>query len=188
MNFKKSFESLRKLESVITKDHRHRYNISVLRIGSFLKLNGEICLIQNIFTYKEGGDKWYELELLSITSGLTIYIEYEIDDKVDIYLTIGSYKIRDLPVSADDIEEMSEEENGEIRFQGQTFYYEDDYQASFSRSGSDKTEKVYLYEFSNEAGDRFLTIEEWKSEDGSYDYSVFISKEVDESAIEVLSV
>lgn len=185
-NYTKLFSILREMGDLIPTEARAKLNIKNLKEGSFLKLKGELFKVKAIFTYSAGKEKWYEYELFSISTGKTTYIEYEEDDKIDMYVTIDSFNIRDLPVSIDDIEYMADEEDGSFKFKGETFFYEDDYKASFSRNG--ESEKVYLYEFSNEKENTFVTIEEWGSDQEGYDYKVHISTYLQDSDLEIISL
>lgn len=185
-NYTKSFSALREMRDLLPKEERSKLNIKNIKEGSFVKLNGNLCLVKAIFTYSAGNEKWYEYELFAINSGKTIYIEYEEDDRIEMYLTIDSFNMRDLPVSSDDIEDMADEEDGSFNFKGTTFFYEDDYKATFSRNN--ESEKVYLYEFSNEKEDTFLTIEEWGSEKDGYEYKAHLSVYLNENNLEIISL
>lgn len=191
MKFEKSFEAIRQLSNVIHKNNRSKYTLDHIKKGGFLKLKNDLCVVENIFTYSAGNEKWYEIELYSILTSETIYLEYEIDDTIEMYQTIKAFNVRELGFSMDAIEEMSDNEKGSFKFENQTFFYEDDYKAKFSRNETDAPEKLYLYEFSNEAEDLFLTIEEWESQDGDqkeYDYKGYLSKQLTFKDIEVLSL
>lgn len=184
MNTQKSFSELRTMGSLVPKQERFKKTIKDLKEGSFIKVNSLLCKVVAVFNYKSGGDEWFEYELFEIKTGRTFYIEYEEDDHVDMYITTKTIKQRDFPVSMDAIEDMSDEEEGSVIVDGMTFYYEDDYKATFSRNG--KSEKLYMYEFENENGTKFLSIEEWGNDQDGYEYQIFISEKLD--MIEVLSV
>jgi len=184
MNYSQAFKSLRELNTPIIQKERFNYNIKSLKQGSFVKIKGELFQVKNVFTYKEGKEQWFEYELFSISTGLITYIEYEEDDKIDMYITSETFNVRELPVSMDDVEDMADEESGKIELRMNTFYYEDDYQATFIKG--DVKDTVYLYEFSNESEDTFLTIEEWGNKTDGYEYQCFISKKLEE--IEVVSI
>jgi len=188
MRTQKSFKELRSVGLPILNKDRFNFDITNLKIGSFVKINKAYCVVKNIFTYKDSDSSWFELELFSILTAETIFIEYEVDDIIEIFITTDVIKMRDLPVSFDDIEEISEEEDGEFDYKGETFYYEDDYKAKFYRTPESKKEKVYFYEFENDASTKFLTVEEWGNDSDGYEYKAYISKKLDSSSLEVISI
>lgn len=188
MRIEKSFKTLRSVGTPIPVEKRFEYSVKDLKEGSFLFIVGQPFVVQGVFTYKDSDGEWFELELYSIMTGKTVYIEYEEDDTIEICITTRELKVRDLPVSVDDIEEMTEEEEGEIHLAGKTFYYEDDYKAKFFRKSGDKGEKLYVYEFETDAGDEYLTIEEWGNKNDGYEYKVYLSKPLDASSIEIVSL
>jgi hypothetical protein len=188
MKFEKTFSTLRTLENVLPKNERHKYSIVDLNTNSFLKLNKELFKVMGKFLYSAGGDKWIELELFSLSTGETKYIEYEIDDTVEIYLTVKSFNVRELAESMDQIEDIADNESGSVIFDNKKFIYDDDYKASFSRTEKGEKEKVYMYEFSDESETTFLTIEEWGNESDGYDYLGFISIKFEASNLEVISL
>ena len=118
--------------------------------------------------YRAGGDEWYELEGESVNG--KVWIDLETDDDVELAVTLKKLKLRDIDVSKQDLKKMDDEEEGEIKYQGETYYYEDSDSAVFYRSGDPKdAEKLYFWDFENEEGTKFIGIERW--DDGSYDVS-----------------
>lgn len=187
MNYTQSITTLREMRAPIEQKERFKYNIKNIVKGSFVKVLGDLCIVKNVFTYKEGKNEWFEYELYSIVKGTTTYIEYEEDDKIEMCITTETFNARELPVSMDDIEEMADEEEGSIQLKMNTYYYDDDYQANFMREDETK-ESVYLYEFSNETEDTFLTIEEWGNKKDGYAYQCFISKTLNDKDLEIISI
>lgn len=185
-DYKLRFQKLRELNANKTSE-RFIKPIEELKKGSFIKIYGELFLIEDEYQYKASGDVWKEFQLFEIKTGNIKYLEVEKDDVISLCLTTKEIKRRNFPVSMDDVENMSEEEEGEIRLEGITYFYEDDYKAKFSRNGSDRKEEVYLYEFESDNRE-YLTIEEWQESNGEYSYEIFLSKDLNLSAIEVLAI
>ncbi len=67
---------------------------------------------------------------------------------------------------------------------GEKFWYEDDWASVYYRGN--KEEKVYMYEFENEAHTKFLTIEEWQGS-GKDEYQIYTSTPVDPNSIRIIS-
>ena len=118
--------------------------------------------------YRKGVDTWYELEGESADG--KVWIDMEEDDGVELAITLKRLKLRDIGVSKRDLERMDEEEDGEIEYQGETYYYEESDSAMFYRYGNEEEgESLYYWDFENEEGTKFIGIERWS--DGSYDVS-----------------
>lgn len=185
-DYKLRFQKLRELNANKTFE-RFIKPIEELKKGSFIKIYGELFLIEDEYQYKVSDDVWKEFQLFEIKTGNIKYLEVEKDDVISLCLTTKEIKRRNFPVSMDDVENMSEEGEGEIKFEGITYFYEDDYRAKFSRNGSHRREEVYLYEFESDNRE-YLTIEEWQESNGGYSYEIFLSKDLNLSALEILSI
>jgi len=106
---------------------------------------------------------------------IKVVLEFEKDDVIEYYFSGAPLKRNQWPVSPEEVEEMADEEEGEIYFGGKTFYYEDDYKVKFSRaSNPEKEEKAYMYEFETDNGES-LTYEKWDKND----FEVYFSKPID---------
>lgn len=186
------FAALRQMPKPIPVQERHRYSveqgISAVSAGEFLKIGDALYRVSDENHYAEGRDRWHELVLYCIQTGETTYLEWEKDDVVELDLTIRAVSLKELGVRADTIEEMSEEEEGEIRFDGRTFLYEDDYRAYFSRGASSDREEVYVYEFEAADGALRLTVEEWGDDKSGYDYEAFISRPLEHHEVEFIAL
>lgn len=136
--------------------------------------------------YREGeNDEWYELE--GDNGDRKIWISLEQDDGLDVTIATRKLKLRDLPISRTDLDDMDEQGDGEFVFEGKTYYYENSNEASYFRNGDVSPENedfFYYWEFESADEDEFLTIEEW--EDKSIE--VTISYPIKESQLKVYSI
>lgn len=185
MDTARKFDLMRQLQ-VVPLEKRHTLSLLNLKKGSFLQLGDDTLYVEDVYTYTEKGGEWKEFKLVNIMTLDVSFMEVEEDDSIIVTLTEKEVSMRNLP-HTDDIEEMSEEEEGEIIVDGTRFYYDDDYKAKFSREGSTKKEKVYFYDFEADNG-KMLTVEEWGNDEDGYEYEAFISSEVHASSVEILSL
>jgi hypothetical protein len=180
LEFNKRFDELRTLVPV-DRDQRHKLKLTDLKKGSFIMFNGSVCKVVDEYTYRYKKEKWGELQLMSVDDEKIFYLEIEEDDVVEVFLTDKEIKLRDINISKSDIDDIVDEEEA-IKYNGVKYWYEDDYKVGFSRVGDTDEENCYLYEFESE-NDEYLTIEKW---DNSYE--VFISRQIDPKAIEIISI
>jgi hypothetical protein len=188
MKTNQQFKILRQLKNVIPENERHNFSITDIKIGGFLRIKfygkDSLFYVEDIYTYKYKKEKWYELKLFNVLTGETSFLEYEIDDTIEYYFTEKSLKKREWPASLSEIQDMAEEEDGSIYFNGVEYWYEDDYKAKFTRASSDKEEKVYIYEFEpDNEEDGGISFELWDDGDGE----AFFYKKLDPTIIEVVS-
>jgi len=135
----------------------------------------EVTDAEDIYTYKYKKETWNEFKLINVLTGEVAFLEFEKDDVIEYYFSGAPLKRNQWPVSPEEVEEMADEEEGEIYFGGKTFYYEDDYKVKFSRaSNPEKEEKAYMYEFETDNGES-LTYEKWDKND----FEVYFSKPID---------
>lgn len=157
--------------------------------GAFFTFEGHTYFIKDKARYEEASENFEnrldyfvtELTCLDLDTGNLVYIEWEYDDELEIALTLERTSFRHLTddrgeaVDQDDLDQIAQDKDV-ILFKGEKFWYEDDWAAFFQRAG--KEERVFLYEFENEAGSRFLTIEEWQGS-GKEEYRIYTSKPVE---------
>jgi len=118
--------------------------------------------------YREGGSYWYELEGESGQG--KVWIDLEEDDDLALAITLKKMKLRDVGLSKSQLKQVDENEKGELRYEGETFYYEDSDDATFYKNGDEsRGEPFYYWDFENDAGDKFIGVERW--DDGSYEVS-----------------
>jgi hypothetical protein len=184
----RQFDAVRTMPEPIPVRERYRLGIEDLTVGSHLRCGGQLYHVVAIGQYKEKSEAWPELECFSLTSGETTYIEWEKDDEIEISVNGPELSLSDIGVTADQVEAMSEEEEGKITFEGRTFHYDDDYGATYHRDADSPGDKVYFYDFETKDEKFCLTVEEWGDANEGYEYVAFVSEYVEPDAIEVVSL
>lgn len=182
----KQFDAIRAMPTPIPPHERHRHTIENVQAGGYVRVRGGLYRVVEVSHYQQKKERWFELELFGLEDGETLYVEWERDDEVEISINEPKFKLRELGVSADEIEAMSDEEEGELSIGGRTFHYDDDYKATFHRGGASDGEKVYCYDFETRDERHCLTVEEWGDESDGYEYEVYVSEYADVDAVEVL--
>ena len=200
MTNKLRLEAIRCLKP-IPEAERSKYSIKDLKVGGYFSFRNQNWLVLSISRYLE--TKWedfsplkekdwtYELTILSLKTGEKRYIEYYEDDDIEIYFTEKEVKLTELGLTRADLEEIADEEEGTINFDGKSFEYSDDETsaARYFRKEDDKEGiPVRLYEF--EAGSASLTIEAWSDDanDVRPDREAYLSSEVSSSDIGILQL
>lgn len=192
-----------KPQAVIPADNRYQYDLSHVGIGGVLKINGEVFVVKSTATYTETNDKHTkdkdyvatELVLFSLRTGETRYIEWEIDDELEISFTERKLstievrnRLRDDEGEAFDIDEDIDEcveEGWPVMFDGVEYPYDDDWACRYNSSDG-RSFNAYIYEFGSEDVG-WLTVEGWEDGD-NWDYEVYLSRNISPSEIEVISL
>lgn len=181
------FDSIRRMPTPILRAERYRHGIETVVVGGFLKTGGQTYEVRDLSHYSEkSGSKWYELEMFCIDNGKTVFLEWERDDELEIALNMQPVSMKLVGITPDGVEEMADEESGEIAFLGKKFHYDDDYGATYHRSGRGEGEKVHFYDFETSDEKFCLTVEEWGTDEDGYDYDVYVSEYLTSASIEVL--
>ncbi|MDD4883291.1 DUF4178 domain-containing protein [Sulfuricurvum sp.] len=187
--FAKRFDAIRTLRNPVDFSEQHRFALTDIKKNGFLDLEGTLYLVQDVFEYEERNKqgktvcKWKELELFAIESGDIRYLEYEVDDGLEISVTEKELKLRELGTTMEQIRSIADKEDGEIFFNETAYYYEDDYKAYFVKNGEEH--EVILYEFESE-NHQYITIEAWGGEND--DYEVFLSLPIQERSIVLVAL
>ena len=185
---------------------RRSYDIRHVCAGGVVRFDGNTYLVQNVATYQEMNESWTktktyqatELTLFCLESGDVHYIEWSLDDGLEIMFTERKIPRRELgsdlryengeTVDVSDIDELAEQEEI-LSLQGRHYSYDDDWSARF-KSDDGRMYYVYLCEFEGKNG-QWLTIEAWtdtpKSDEG-WEYEAYLSVAIRTEAIEVLCV
>lgn len=133
--------------------------------------------------YRQGESTWYELEC--DRGDEKVWLDMEEDDELEVAVGLRKLKLRELSLTAKDLERMDDNEDGEFSYNGETYYLEDSDSAVFYRHGHDKSaEKFYYWDFESSDSKRFIGVERWS--DGSYD--VTYSEAIKPSQITVYSI
>jgi hypothetical protein len=185
--------------------HRYQYDIRNLKVGGYFTLDGENWKVLGINRYQE--TKWnfkkdkkyemWELEIISLKSAAVHYIEWSVDDQLEIYISADRLKFRDLKgeddqrVGKSDLDKIADQEGG-VLHKGQTYWYDDDesWAAKFyPNNKNDEPELVRFYEFESDDGNS-LTIEAWyeDGEDEKFECDIWTSQEVNPQKIQILQL
>jgi hypothetical protein len=134
-------------------------------------------------TYRQGESSWYELECDRGED--KVWIDMEEDDELELAICLKKLKLRDVPVSKEDLVKMDDDEEGQIQYDGTTFYLDDSDSAVFYRYSDDKNaDKFYYWDFEADSGDKFIGIEQWSNGD----YDVSYSEKIRPSQVTVYSL
>lgn len=202
---KRRLSAIRGLEP-LHENERTSYNITALKKGGYLELDGNTWKVINVFMYLDvkwssfrprKNDYWItELELFSLNTGKTIYVEWELDDELEICRTDALVKMRDIqfdgkPLKSADLEYIADEEEGDVSINGVRYSYnEDDTWAGlfFKRRGEKDGVPMRAYEFESSDG-QYLTVETWHEDDEERpEREAFLSHTVRSEDITVLQI
>jgi hypothetical protein len=164
-----------------------------MKDGIYIKISGEVYLITETFTYQERSKKgkvkeeWKEYKCTNVLTQKDIYLEIEEDDEVEIYLTeISGKSLANIGTNEDEVEAVTEREEGSIHTNGKTFAYDDDYDIYMIKKNGKES---YCWCIEMEADDgEILCIEGWgASEDDDLDYEACFSQKIPKQSIQFLT-
>ena len=184
----RQFDAVRSMPPPVSPVERYRIGVEDLRRGGYFRIREVVYRVEAVSEYREKKECWHELECLAIQSGTTVFIEWEKDDEVEVSLNGPPLPLRELGVTPDQIEAMSDEERGSIRHGGKAFHYDDDYAATYHRDGGTEGERVYFYDFETKDEQWGLSVEEWGSKQDGFEYQAYVSEYLPADAVEVLVV
>lgn len=186
-------------QTILTQQLRHSYTIDKVGLGGVMRIGGETYLVQKTAVYKELSENRKktldytvtELVLIALHTGAIRYIEWAIDDELEISFTERKLSTGDLNSqlrhadgSTLDIDEEIDDLEDGLLFNGQTYRYEDDWPCHYTSSDG-RSHQATIYEFgSDRIG--WLTIEAW-GEGEEWEYEGYLSETIHPTSIEVLS-
>lgn len=179
-------------------------DIRQVMAGGFLELENSTYKVMERYRYlevkwgnfnKKKSEYWVtEFKLLNVLTGETVYLEWEDDDQLEIYLTTKVIRLKDISyhgsaVKTADLVEMADEEEGTVVVNGTSYHYSEDdtWAALFYRENDTEGEPVRFYEFSSDSNES-LTIEAWEDEDSRPEREAFTSREISYKQIKILQV
>lgn len=135
-------------------------------------------------TYDEDGYRWHELE--GEKGAEKVWIDIEEDDELELSICLRKLKLSDLAVSGRDLDQMEDDDDGEIQFEGQKFFYEESGDATFYRNSdrSQRGESFHYFDFETKDGTQYLSIERWSPKE----YAVHLSEPLRPGQIKVFSL
>ncbi|WP_022666127.1 DUF4178 domain-containing protein [Desulfospira joergensenii] len=198
-SFEERFSIVRTLSpaALVPEPEQMRLTLQDAGAQSFFTFMGKTYHVRDAARYEETSEDFKtregyfltELTCLCMETGETAHIEWEFDDELEIALTDERISFRHLSdeagesIDGDDLDQIAEDKDA-ILYKGEKFWYEDDWAAIYQ--GRTREEKVYVYEFENEAQNRFLTIEEWQGS-GKEEYQIYTSRPVAPDQIRILT-
>ncbi len=205
-NLTEQLQAIRSLE-ILPKQERQKLDITAIKKGGFIELNSDTWKVINYHSYLDvkwddfsprKKDYWViEFELYSLSHGTKTYLEWEIDDELEICLTDSTVKLREIlfdgkSLTRKILDYIADEEEGEVKYKGVKYYYSDDdtWAGLFFRNAEDAKSKsnsipLRAYEFESNAG-QYLTIESWQQGDDKIEREAFVSHAIKSSALQVL--
>lgn len=175
--------SLKKTLSKVPENDLHVLNLDkggVFRLTGVGSSSEEINLkVLAKHMYRQGDYYWYELEC-DKGAGEKVWVEIEDDDETMVSIVLQKLTLRDIGLTATDLDNIDEYERGDLRYNGKIFVYTDSDEAIFYRFCDDeKSEKLYYWDFENE--NYSIGVERW----GNREYEVFYSQTMKPSQVTV---
>jgi hypothetical protein len=200
-DYKQRFDAIRGL-SVQAVGDRPKVDIRAVKQGGYIEFGGDTFQIVKINRYLEvkwedfsklKKDYWVtELLMFNLLTGASATIEWEVDDELELSVTTQRLPLFDLSFQGkrlkySDLEDIAEEEEGVVSFDGTKFHYEEDdtWAALFYEDNTPDHSQVRMMEFSD-GGKTSLTVELWTDEGAKPDKEAFLSEVLKPSAVTVL--
>lgn len=141
--------------------------------------------VTRVNMYSQGNYCWYELEGKG-SNGQLVYVEIDKDGELIINATIKTdLKLKELGITKSELKEMDDEEEGEIKYEGRIYEYEDSGDATYYPECDEESgEPFYYFDFFDEESDTGINVCVWNA--GGTDVSVYQSLRADQ--IEVYSI
>lgn len=142
------------------------YLLSQVGAGGYLSVEGKIWYVEAKHRYEETWErktsKWYELKLVCLTTQETLFLEWEIDDELEVSLWKKEVPLRNLGLTPDSLWKMDDDEKGKISLDGRTYAYDDSGDAMFFKNSQGPGEKFYYWDFEcKEDDDYMIGTERW---------------------------
>ncbi len=198
-SYEERFSIIRTLtpEALVPERQQMELTLKDIGAGAFFSFEGQSFYVKETAVYEETSENFKtrqgytvtELTCLCLETGETIWFEWEYDDELEISLTQERISFRQLTdedgesIDEDDLDQIADDQDVVV-YKGEKFWYEDDWAAIYERGGQE--EKLFVYEFENEAGNRYLSIEEWQ---GSVreEYQIYTSRPVAPGAVNIIA-
>ncbi len=182
------FATVRRMPATIPASERYRHSIEQVGIGGYLRFEDFTYRVVGRNIYERLGVRWPELVLYRLEDGAKMYLEWEKEDEVSVYvsratLSFDSVGIRD----REHLRSMAASGSGSVQHKGATFRYHEDSPVTFIRDGEEPGRPFRQYLFASEKRDAFVGVEEWGDADRGFEHNVILSEYLDPKAIEVLA-
>lgn len=184
----RQFAAVRQMPVPIPPGDRFRFSIEQVRIGGYIRFEAKTYRVAGMNAYERQGVRWPELILYRLDDGDTKYLEWEKEDELSVYVSRETLSFGQIGVrNKEHLWEMSEAEEGSVRFRDRTFHYHEDSAVLFLRDGKGSGKPFHQYLFASSDRKAFVGVEEWGSESQGYEHNVILSGYLDPKAIEVLA-
>lgn len=184
------FALARELPVTIPFAKRSTKRIEDMSKGTFFRFEGNVWLVRRVDQYRESdGFTWKEMQILNLHTGNVSYLEWEVDDEIEISYTISSMKMHDvknksnLSVDMNEIKKMADDEHGSLFYAEKQFKYDDDYKVEYLQEGR-SPEKAKFFDFVSFDG-YCISFERW-GEKNAYEYQTWLSRLVKRKEIEII--
>lgn len=197
-SFEERFAIVRSLspETLVPEKDQLRLTLQDAGAGDLFTFSGKTYFVRDTARYEETSEDFRtrqgyfltELTCLCMETGETVFFEWEFDDELTITRTDERISFRELSdengqsIDGDDLDPIADD-GDLILYKGEKFWYEDDWAALYQ--ARDREERVFVYEFENEAGTRFISIEEWQGS-GKEEYQIYTSRPVEPGQIRMI--
>lgn len=186
--YDEQFAAIRRMPEPIRPEKRFEHSIEDVRPGGYIRFEGKSFRVEGTNEYEREGFRWPELILFRLNDGETVYLEWEKEDEVSVFVTRQKLTFAEVGLqNKERLWEISEEEEGEARLDGRVFEYHEDSGVRFFRDGEGEGEPFHQYLFGEDGGRAFVAIEEWGDDDEGYEHSLVLSEYLDPRKIEVLA-
>lgn len=208
MDINEQILALRTLE-VLPIDECKKHDIQSVMQGGFIEFKNDTWKVLKLHRYldvkwknfaKRKKDYWItQLELLSLTTSEKIFIDWKVDDELEVCLTDAEIKIRDIqynkkPLTRADIDYIEDEEQGQVNYNGVVYHYSDDdtWAGLLYESIDDAKNKVNetplrVYEFESD-DDQYLSVEAWYENEDKATREAYLSHSIKSNSIRILQL
>lgn len=178
---RKRFDAVSELPQLLPEDQRRNHSITDVRPGGCIKVGATPYRVLERYWYTEGSYVWYEVQLYNLTTGEITYLEWEIDDELEVFMESERLSnLADANLTPSKLAEMDDEETGTVTYNGNTYSYDDSGIATFYRKEGDTGQEVKYWDLVGPSG-MLMGVEKW--DDG---YTISISVPVNPLSIRVL--
>jgi hypothetical protein len=166
-------EIIRTMPAPLPPAERRRHTVADLGVGSFFQYGGATFRVQSANPWRVEDSMSTELETVSLTTGETAYFEWWKEPDLHLMLSTVRLELADLGLRPGHLEDVEE-----VRYQGGTFSYDSDYDATYGEPR--RPVRIRLYQSDDGRG---IYVQKWS--DG---YSAWLSEEIDPGAVEILTL
>ncbi len=181
------FAAIRRMPAPIPEGERFRVSIEDVGVGGYLRFEGLTYEITGVNIYERQGARWPELALYRLNDGSTQYLEWEKEDEISIYVSREKLGFGQVGLkNKERLWELSEAEEGEVRYRGVSYGYFEDSAVTFYRDGKGSGTPFHQYLFKNADLRQYIGVEEWGDDNEGYEHNVILSAYLDPKAVEVV--